>query len=187
MLNNPTFIEVYDDVLDRETCSKICKFIDTKKNAGVATYEKNKSKEFYSIIRPMVYGSFELYNELIVKVLRKYARIYSKKYHTVNHGVGNENDLEEHWKLQKSYAGAGFTAWHCEQGRLDYAQGRYLVWMIYLNDTIGGETEFQYQNYACSPKAGRLVIWPAAWTHPHRQRDNLESMKYIATGWWRYE
>ena len=182
MMDNPTFIEVYDNALDTLTCEKICMFMDTKKND--ALFEKDKARDFYSLFRPSIYGSFKPYNTILLNTLKKYLNVYGKKY---NMCPKNMNHFEDHWKLQKSPAGGGFVKWHCEQGAESYAQGRYLVWMIYLNDTIGGETEFQYQNYSCRPIPGRLVIWPGAWTHPHRQKDNLQSVKYIATGWWRYE
>ena len=60
-----------------------------------------------------------------------------------------------------------------------------LAWMVYLNDASSG-TEFPYQNMTIQAKTGRTVIWPAAWTHPHRGVIPNVGVKYIATGWFYY-
>ena len=74
----------------------------------------------------------------------------------------------------------GFFSLHNEHtGMYPY---RMLAWMIYLNDAESG-TEFPYQNKTITPKAGRTVIWPAGWTHPHKGVIPNEGLKYIATGW----
>ena len=63
---------------------------------------------------------------------------------------------------------------------------RILAWMIYLNDAECG-TEFPYQDITLEAKAGRLALWPAAWTHPHKGVTPNIGNKYIATGWYEYE
>ena len=58
---------------------------------------------------------------------------------------------------------------------------RVLAWMFYLNDAKCG-TEFM--NYpTVSAKMGRLVIWPAGWTHLHKGVTPNRGLKYITTGW----
>jgi hypothetical protein len=61
---------------------------------------------------------------------------------------------------------------------------RLLVFILYLN-TIeeGGETEFLYQKKRIQPVEGRLLIWPAGFTHTHRGNPPLKDNKYIVTGW----
>ena len=77
----------------------------------------------------------------------------------------------------------GFFSLHNEHsGMYPY---RMLAWMIYLNNANSG-TEFPYQNKTITPKAGRTVIWPAGWTHPHKGVIPNEGLKYIATGWFYY-
>jgi hypothetical protein len=56
--------------------------------------------------------------------------------------------------------------------------------MIYLNTIpIGGETEFLYQNTRVNPVEGRIVIWPAGFTHTHRGNQPIGKEKYAITGW----
>ena len=35
-------------------------------------------------------------------------------------------------------------------------------------------------------KEGRLVIWPAYWTHFHKSQVSKTTTKYILTGWYRF-
>ena len=61
---------------------------------------------------------------------------------------------------------------------------RILLFMYYLNDvTEGGSTEFYYQQRFITPKAGRLVIAPAGFTHTHKGHIPLSNDKYILTSW----
>ena len=56
--------------------------------------------------------------------------------------------------------------------------------MLYLNSvTEGGETEFLYQKRRIKPQQGRLVIFPAGFTHTHRGNPPLSGDKYILTSW----
>jgi hypothetical protein len=57
--------------------------------------------------------------------------------------------------------------------------------MIYLNDMPEGEaeTEFYYQKLRITPKAGTVVLWPAAYTHVHRGNIVFSQNKYVVTGW----
>jgi hypothetical protein len=63
-------------------------------------------------------------------------------------------------------------------------RSRVLVFTLYLNDVEeGGETEFLYLSKRVQPKTGRMVIWPAGFTHTHRGNPPLKGDKYIITGW----
>src|SRR5688500_14100226 len=72
--------------------------------------------------------------------------------------------------MQKYRAGSGgYHHFHSEIFPKDPSceqLHRVLLWMYYLNDVEeGGETEFYYQDRLVQPKAGRLVIAPAGFTH----------------------
>ena len=78
--------------------------------------------------------------------------------------------------------GGGYHMFHAENTDWN-VHDRVLAWMIYLNDVDAGETEYLYQGIRVKPKAGRVVIWPASFTHLHRGNPPA-SRKYIITGWW---
>jgi hypothetical protein len=88
-----------------------------------------------------------------------------------------------HIKVQESQTGGGFTEWHYEWAPGPYGR-REIVWMIYLNDDYEhGETEFKHLNHAEKPEAGKLLFFPAGFTHLHRANPNLIGTKYITTSW----
>ncbi|HZH42943.1 MAG TPA: 2OG-Fe(II) oxygenase [Lysobacter sp.] len=81
----------------------------------------------------------------------------------------------------------GYPYWHCElypRDRHGETLHRHLLWTIYLNDGFDdGETEFLYQRRKIEPRAGSLLIAPAAFTHTHRGNRPKGRDKYIATSW----
>jgi hypothetical protein len=85
-------------------------------------------------------------------------------------------------KFQRTQPGQGYHNWHFENsGETPY---RKLVTMMYLNDVDdGGETEFLYQKKRIRPKQGRVLIFPAGFTHTHRGNPPLSGDKYILTSW----
>jgi hypothetical protein len=83
----------------------------------------------------------------------------------------------------------GYPYWHCELypkavDPQSETLHRTLLWTIYLNDGFAeGETEFLHQWRKIAPKAGALLIAPAAFTHTHRGNMPKAGNKYIATSW----
>lgn len=81
----------------------------------------------------------------------------------------------------------GYPYWHSEvfpQAPHNEALHRILLFMFYLNDVEeGGSTDFYYQNVSIQPKAGRMVIAPAYFTHTHRGQIPVSDNKYILTSW----
>lgn len=87
-------------------------------------------------------------------------------------------------KLQKTVPGGGYHLWHHEQDHINTSE-RVLTWTIYLNDIEeGGETEFLYQSKRIKAEEGKIVLFPATYTHSHRGNPPLSDTKYIATGWY---
>lgn len=107
-------------------------------------------------------------------------QVYVQKFS----GLRKYGLLNEWCKLQKTNLYEGFHNWHHEHS-IDFFK-RILVWMVYLNtlEVDDGTTEFMYQDLQISPKKGKLVIWPAHFTHIHRGNPPRKNIKYIATGWW---
>ena len=87
-------------------------------------------------------------------------------------------------KLQMTKKSGGYHRWHQEQSTEETAH-RILAWTVYLNNVEeGGETEFLYQSKRIKAKKGKILIFPAAFTHLHRGNPPLSGDKYILTGWW---
>lgn len=66
------------------------------------------------------------------------------------------------------------------KGRDEY---RLITFIWYLNDVEdGGETEV-FGKYRIKPEAGKILLFPASWTFPHRGIVPKSDNKYIITGW----
>lgn len=128
---------------------------------------------FLNLVSPDLSG-------ITYSILQEGFNEYTKEYPTLRTSKISTVDV----KMQRTPPGGGYHIWHderCEWG-VDHRQ---VVWMIYLNDMPEGEaeTEFYYQKLRVNPKAGRLVLWPAAYTHVHRGNIVFSQNKYILTGW----
>lgn len=113
------------------------------------------------------------------KVMNICFEMYSDKYEELT----NMELRHSYFNIQQTKPAEGYHVWHCENTANGTTQ-RVLATMLYLNDDFeGGETEFLYQTSRIEPKTGRVVIWPAHFTHVHRGNPPLSGEKYIATGW----
>ena len=111
------------------------------------------------------------------KILSKHVNEYVLKYDMQNKVKTTMSNHIQHYS-----ANTGYFNLHYE--RNFYYRNRQLVYMLYLNTVKDkGGTEFPYQNTILSAVKGKLVIWPADFTHPHRGIVSPTEEKYIATGW----
>jgi len=190
-LKDSDFIGVYDNVISEERCDLICRYFDK-------LYE-NKDEHRYQYgggepgKRELGRFDHQIFLDLdnnpvsdaIMNCLSNCWELYRKKYWVVDH-ICIDMKFEE-IKLQKTPPRGGFHDWHCEVNDLGVVD-RCIVWMLYLNDIPEGEgeTEFLWQGLRIQPKAGRMVIWPAFYSHTHRGNTVYSKNKYIATGWGNY-
>ena len=168
-----TVINFFEDIYDE----------NSSKTSGLKYF--NKARQKICATKTLNFGEDWKINETIYSFVNIAVKFYFKKYSYLE-----IIDKSSQWRLCPSYnlqrydgENEGFFALHNEtSGNHPY---RMLAWMVYLNDAASG-TEFPYQEVIVSPKSGRTVIWPAAWTHPHKGVTPNIGLKYIATGWFYY-
>ena len=185
------FIEVYDNVLTSEMCKEIIHFFDvappeiknwgetflTQSNLGV-----NKNVKDSTDIT-MNFNQWTEPNQIIISALRIYTEKYKEK-HTETENVAGWR-LTELYNIQKYEPTQGYHFPHCECANGDTR--RILAWMIYLNTvTDKGGTRFTNYDIITDAVEGRLLIWPAYWTHTHHGVASPTQTKYIATGWFEF-
>ena len=180
------FIGSYHNVVDSDFCQSTIKAFDYYHDIGTAWCEDDQFSTGMAgrfgwacdlgDMAPMMKGnpSAEL-NTILFNCLDDYTKTF---------GTLTRNSFySTHQKVQKTPAGGGYHVWHDENTGITYTQ-RSMVWMLYLNDDYeGGETEFLYYKKRVQPERGKLIIWPAHFTHVHRGGLVLEGMKYVITGW----
>jgi hypothetical protein len=163
---------------------------------GSSTVDKKIKDGTEICVNPKLLGNPEWRPllEPFQKILKKHIKNYCKRYSFVDESNDTESglngiaklELEPEFNIQKFYPEKGFFVWHVETGS-DTNSYRQLVWMIYLNDLKDkGGTLFKFQDIRCKPQKGKLVIWPAGWTHFHKSEISPSEIKYIATGWYKY-
>ena len=168
------FIGIYDSVMPPNICQR---YIDLSRTASFVS----RNDEYRTDKQLLLDSDFslpvdELYKHTLVPVLQDYVREFP--YLNQFNFVSSAAILQ----ITDPPAG-GYHSWHGENMAW-VSKDRILAWMLYLNDVPeGGETEFLYQGKRVQPRAGRVVVWPASFTHLHRGNPP-QTKKYIITGWW---
>ena len=184
------FIEVYDNALSPELCKEIINYFeecpDDLKHEGQIygeDYHDIKVDKDYKDSTD-VWMNFHNWTEpdkIIASTLLTYIGKYREKYKEIDNVATWE--LSELYNLQRYKPGQGYHNPHCEN--MDGPSIRILAWMFYLNTvTDNGGTRFTNWDITTDAVEGRLVIWPAYWTHTHHGVMSETQTKYIATGWY---
>tara|TARA_R100000781_G_scaffold111611_1_gene78202 strand:- start:637 stop:1284 length:648 start_codon:yes stop_codon:yes gene_type:complete len=195
------FILICDDALNKEECDSLidlyedCSKIGTVKSRVEAENTDSTLKAdgaidvFGNVVCPgdsrtLHFTETKFGNLIMDKIYEACREFYTPKWPTLP--VSSMAGFP--WKIQKTSKGEGYHVWHAEAS-LEQCT-RTLVWTFYLSDAEedkGGETQFLHYPHTCVPKVGRLMIFPAYFTHAHR--GNIywgHNPKYIATGWLHY-
>ena len=188
---NTDFIGVYDNALTSYQCKEIIKWTETQSLVKGKVLEDNQIKEKledkddWEVDDTKTNFQNKTFVDLMIRdALFKSIGLYRKSHPEIGHIT--PWDLYDDFNIQKYNPGEGYHALHCENaGGSDIM--RVMAWMIYLNTvTDKGGTYFSSYNRTIKPKEGRLVIWPAYFTHYHRGVVSKTQTKYIATGWYNF-
>jgi len=87
------------------------------------------------------------------------------------------------FRLQKYRKAVGYYRTHVDGTPWEGGNAvgtRVLGAVIYLNDVaVGGETAFPAHNCKVSARAGRIVLFPTNWTHPHSGSTPISEDKWM--------
>lgn len=187
---NEDFIMMWDNAFDDKTCNQIINHFEYVKTMGL-TYSRQRTENIPTTLKkddtyfPMDENieEIQIANSYIFNHLKDILQIATNQYIQEHPGLLGSQLVFNTFRLQKTDIGGGYHAWHHERSNGENAY-RQIACIIYLNDVQeGGETEFFHQHKRINPKAGRLVIWPAGFTHAHRGNPPLSGKKYIVTTW----
>jgi len=131
----------------------------------------------------------ECLNYEILHNIKKYVK-------NINEMIKNNQDNDDYnlfstkpvtysvFQIQKYIKNTGKYIYHDDAHILwESKTQRVFTYLWYLNNIDdGGETEF-WGDYKIKPECGKLIIFPACWTFPHRGKIPLSDNKYILTGW----
>ena len=179
------FIKVYEDAVSVEYCEKFIGYIDHYVEHGVIIKEPfEPDHKDHSTINFHNDAKYDMLSGdnlplTFLPMVKEYVDDYLDTYSLLKHEIMLMFDV----KAKKIPIGGGFHRWHYENGGLQVSP-RKLVVQLYLNTVEeGGETEFLYINKRIKAEQGRLIIFPAAFTHSHRGNPPIGQDKYIVSTW----
>ena len=187
------FLGVFDNMADEDYCKKVINHFKKVKTISRSEKEKvsqiEKDNQVYFMINEMdsvVMDTNQVILEGFIKAISQSLDEYRKQYPVLIDGV-RKYDLNNDVKIQRTLPGQGYHVWHCENAGITSSR-RMIVASMFLNQCEeGGETEFLYQHRRIKPQAGRMVLAPTGWTHPHRGNPPLKGAKYMINGWLEYQ
>ncbi len=177
-------ILVNDNCISAVECNQIIEWFEANKNdqqPGQVGSERTDTKAKVSVDIPRWFQLQEMPEKILETGLRTSAVQYQQERQHIFktlHGMV----VDDSYVLQRYKPNEGFFNLHCEN-TTPHNTNRTMAWMVYLNDVADGGTHFSEQNFDCEAKQGRMVIWPAYFTHMHKGIISQTTIKYIATGW----
>jgi hypothetical protein len=177
------FLSIYDNVLSQQQCDYFINYIEElEKNTMIFQADEKSHRidhKFSNMSHNYDLSAWTWIGEHFFPAIKNCIDNYISTYSILSKGKFLIYDV----KAKKIPAGGGFHDWHYESSNLCSAS-RIFVVQLYLNEIEeGGETEFLYLNKRVQSKAGRLIIFPAGFTHTHRGNPPINQTKYILSSW----
>ena len=189
MIDNDPFTFVFENLFTPEWCQNVIdKFEEASKAGFVESRQASENAPSTYKRDGQVFSSAEGYLAMFGEENAEFCQTFwDVCYKAYDEKFSLSSNHEGHGiffnKIQKTEPAGGYHVWHCENSSRDCSR-RILTYILYLNDVEeGGETELLYQSNRIKAQTGRLVLFPAAFTHTHRGNPPLSGSKYIITGW----
>lgn len=179
------FICVADNILNKDICDQIIERFEKDSNKYEARVGANAR------IDPNIRTGVDLsisklehwkdIDDILFNVYRSVLTAYMEKFDILKtfslHDKG--------YIVQRVNPGQAYN-WHSDNVNIATAS-RQVIALLYLR-TIhkGGATQFKYQNLDVQPEAGKILIFPAVWTHKHRGMTPISETKYSIISWFCY-
>ena len=177
-------LRIYDNAMSPEDCKKIIELFETNKdqidkfNTGRREYTEldiDKFETTWSETKEKFISMMKIYVGKFMKDLNIYKADFPPIIDMENIRIKKylPNDKDE-FKIHTDI-------------RRALSANRFLVYILYLNDVEeGGETYLLKQNIKVKPKAGRLLMFPPFWTHPHAGLKPIKGTKYVIMSYLHY-
>lgn len=190
MEGNFNGIEEYSHVFPLDYCKKLIETFEMRADMQLTEHQKgfkNQDERIFmdmSNHNNMFHVDADLCKFFYQTLMNTYNEKYRAKYDSLAAVVQHS---PKGMSVQKTRPHQGYHAWHCENADL-CTSSRVMAYTLYLNSVEeGGETEFLYQGVKIKPEPGKLAIFPAYYTHPHRGNPIYKGVKYIVSGWYTFD
>jgi hypothetical protein len=185
------FILEYNNFIENDFCQKTIEYYCNMEKAGFVgkrTFLENRKKHdidnSYTSLNSFNTIKLDYVQSISSFFLEKFWKnaytLYSEKYSVLS--TSSEHKIYG-IKVQNIKIGEGYHVWHYENASREVSS-RLLAFILYLNDVEeGGETEFLYSPKRIRAQQGKLILFPAGFTHTHRGNPPISNEKYILNGW----
>ncbi|MFT4045858.1 MAG: 2OG-Fe(II) oxygenase [Solimonas sp.] len=180
IVHDRDFIVVYRG-LDQASCRAVIEHFDRDPGkwrgriggAGASWYE-DEAKVSWDLEILDEGSSYEIFQRIHPKILACLADYLSRSPILQSFELTGSG-----YKVQMYPKGQGHFRWHADAvGK--HGGDRVVAMVLYLNDVErGGETEFFHQRIKFVPRAGHLLLFPAAWNYMHCGHTPESGHKYI--------
>jgi prolyl 4-hydroxylase len=168
-------VREYDRVVSKEWCNKV---IDLFEQSKTNTFDDERKS--FTELDIECKEEFKDIKETYIRVLKQNLQHFMKEVNIEKHHLPPLIDMEN-IRIKKYVANdKDVFKDHVDVLR---SQGpsakRFLVFIMYLSDVEeGGETSIPRYKIKCKPKAGKLLMFPPFWTHPHQGEKVIKGTKY---------
>jgi len=185
-------IMVFDGLIDPKICSQFIiklqnfwhKCIEGETLGGV-NYTVKTTEDLHVSQYAFIEKNLQWDSELsdidmsIISGLQSAVAIYKQNYRHLDHWIQIQ---DTGFQVQKYYKNYGYYRPHVDSFPGSTVDNRVLAVVVYLNDVeYGGETNFPIHHVMIKPKAGRIALFPAVWTHLHESCVPISSDKWIVS------
>ena len=188
------YIQIYDDVIDEESCQKfIEKFEDSPDHFLTVHEEDGDEKISFKQIVLVDHKEWESVQKGMLEVFQDYIIHYKVDCNIVTKQWPETYGYEA--IRIKRYLDNDYDRFDPHVDVLNYETSRrFLTFFIYLNDVEeGGETQFMnlhkpgtYIPYTVQPKQGRLLMFPPTWQYYHAGLKPISGKKYLLHSYCHY-
>lgn len=197
-LNQDQLLYVNTNSLSKDLCKDLIQFFENDRDRygydGLTAGGMNKDvKDTTDLVLSQLthIRPWNKVHKLLTNELQYNIAEYMKN---VSDNLGENNDgysilqspklLIPSMQMQKYNKNVGKYVYHNDyQCDFNKKKMRQITFLWYINDVEeGGETQF-WENIKVKPTAGKLVLFPAHWTYPHKANVPISDDKYIITGW----
>ena len=171
MNNLNDYIQVYDNVITKESCDHLISLY----NASDAEHKKTICYDFHEI-NMMQSEAFKNVSKQFTGLMQGIYKRYSSQFEF----FPKTNYFEEP-RIKRYEPNKGIFNWHTDNTTTESSK-RILVMFFYLNDVEeGGETMFS--DMSVKPKAGSVVCFPPTWQYPHKGCTPISGPKYVISSY----
>ena len=191
-------IAVFDGLISRDTCQQFLNEVKPlwpevsyqgKTMGGIDIRTKNSFDMTFSKLgfleRNIDYSTvLQNMESLFLNGFTQAVSSYQNKYRALHNWLEIE---DTGFQVQCYNKCGGWYREHIDSFPGTESQNRVVSGLIYLNDVDdGGETGFPLHNVEVEARAGRIVLFPSNFTHPHQGKTPLSDDKWIVNTFFVY-